>query len=317
MHFTPIILFSFTLGLLTSCYVETARPEERKELVIASDYLTQADTALFSQFIAQSKARLIIREINTDQLIGLIRNADHNSGLDILMLSSIHNVLRVHKQNILQPLSSCAESLKFDTSYISYKYNYVGFGIDPFIVRYNSDTISSIDDYADLTELAHINNLDFPSMVTFLSPLRKEMSKVDTYEWAKQWNNHTIHIDDYSNDSLLLCLGTYSSLYDVSKDTILNSLNQISYPKWKSNGTFYNLRTMAIVKQAENFTVAKEFISFYRNPGYNGQLTEKLHLFRINMSLDNKQSFTPNTYTNQDLIQYHTGIERINTNINK
>lgn len=310
----PFRLFAVVILLLSglsSCYVETAKSVKDKELAIVSDYLVEKDTVLFRRFKEKYKCRVYIRSMTTDQLIGYMRNADHNSGLDIVMMKSLQSVLSLNKNGVLHPLGKNERSFHVDSSYISKKFNYIGLGFDPFVISYTTDTIPLIDKYYSLSRTKHFNHLSQDDILVFLSPIRKEHGRVAFYSWTKKWLDQTIDLT--SRDSLMPnypILSLYSDFKQFPSE--LKSYKIMNYPKGMKEGSYFNLRTLAIIRQAEHFALARNFISFYRNAGYNEDLNIKLHTIPLFHSLINSnEDFVTYPLNPEKTLEYHLTIERM------
>lgn len=317
--FISCIVGLISILIVPSCYVETAKPSTTRQVVIASDYLTEDDTVIFAPFAKQYQTRVIIREIKANEMIGLIRNANHNSGLDLIMMKSLNSVLRLQKQGILHSLHPDNPQFSLDTAFTSFRYNYIGVGFDPFIVRYDSDTLSSISEYKMLKDIEHGNTLSEEDVLAFLSPLYREYSKVEVFNWSKDWmqNTHQVELPiSKSADSVNAILGMYSDLFDM-EDTTMAYLDKISFPRGIQEGSYFNLRTMCIVNQAENYSDAQQFIRFYRNPGHNDELNSLLHTFPLDYLLTSRNnSFVLYTVRPEKLIQYQSMIQRVVNKLN-
>src|SRR5690606_17482597 len=90
--------------VLNSCEIESVKPSKRKHLVIASDYLTPADTVIFQNFSKQKNIKVKILNMSPGKITGEFRNKNYNTGIDIIMLKSMTNVLDFSKKEILHPL---------------------------------------------------------------------------------------------------------------------------------------------------------------------------------------------------------------------
>lgn len=317
--FISCIVGLVSILIIPSCYVETAKPSKTRQVVIASDYLTEGDTVIFAPFAKQHKTRVIIREIKANEVIGLIRNANHNSGLDLIMMKSLNSVLRLQKQGILHSLNPENPQFTIDTAFTSFRYNYIGVGFDPFVVRYDSDTLSAISEYKMLKDIQHGHTLSEEDVLAFLSPLYREYSKVEVFNWSKNWMKHTRHVElpiSKSTDSVNAILGMYSDLYNM-EDTSMAYLDKVSFPRGIQEGSYFNLRTMCIVNQAENYSDAKQFIRFYRNPGHNDELNSLLHTFPLDYLLTSRNdSFVLYAVRPEKLIQYQSMIRRVVNKLN-
>ena len=85
-----ILLVLTTVSLIFSgCYVENASSEKDKTLVIASDYLNEEDTLIFSDFAKKENVRIIIKHIDAATLIGEIQGNEYAHGIDLVMMKSL------------------------------------------------------------------------------------------------------------------------------------------------------------------------------------------------------------------------------------
>ena len=298
--------FSFFLLLpalfvgLQGCFVETGKSVKDNELAIVSDYLEAKDTILFENFKKKFDCRIFIRKMNTDQLVGYIRNAQHNSGLDLVMMKSTNSLLELNKKGVLHRFGNGERSFHLDSSYISTKYNFIGIGFDPFVMCYSSDTIPQIKTYSSLSKRKHYNYLTDEDKLVFLSPLRKEQTRATFYSWVKDWKQQSQDVSLFDSlntgNPILMLYSDFKAIPEKWKDSI-----EINYPNGKKTGNFFNLRTISLIKQAEHFTLAKKFISFYRNPGYNEDLSEQMNLVPL---------FYPILNTEHDFIAYPVPPEK-------
>jgi hypothetical protein len=306
-HLRICFMLSASFALLASCHIEQAKPIERETLTISSDYLEEGDTLLFTSFVKKYNVRLIIRSMSTDAVIGLMRNADYNSGLDLILSKSSHSAFRLSKQHVFQPLNKQDEKLIVEHDFISWKYDYVALGLDPYVIHYASDTAITARTYQDLFKYPHYHTLDHDDLLCFMSPLRHEKNQVDTYKWAERWYKLTVKSPENGpiSDSISATLSRYSQIDDPNDGVIY-------YPDGLRSGCYYDLLTMGIVKQAENYLTAKKFISYYSNPGHNSTINEKLHTFPLYDYLPFRgDKFVLNPVSSETLLQYHGIIDRI------
>ena len=84
------ISLPFFLGI-TACSIETAKPVKSEALVIASDFLHEADTMLFDDFSKKNNIRLIIRHLSVDQMITEMESKGYNSGIDLVFSDDIQS----------------------------------------------------------------------------------------------------------------------------------------------------------------------------------------------------------------------------------
>ncbi|MCH2231269.1 MAG: hypothetical protein MK105_13075 [Crocinitomicaceae bacterium] len=308
-------------GILTSCSIETAKPSSKKKLVIASDYLTSKDTVLFTKFIKQSGVQLSIFNMSTDRIIGTIRNTEANSGIDVLMVKSLYDVSRLNKRDILQNLNF-SETLPMEAqTYASWKYNYVGIGIDPYIIAFDLRKNNNSRMYNDLTLNRYLNGIENDHFPPLLAPVLKKLNKAKGNKWIKRYLENGIQLptkmDSLQNDTtyIKLPLICTMSFFKEQKDS-LPILKNRSYllPNERTTGIFYNVRSISLVDQAENFTTAKEFLFHYLEEENNIALNKKINTYSI---YSNHSNFRKYNTSPEMLIPYYSMIDRIKRKLEK
>jgi len=304
-----IILMLANILLLSSCYIKSAKAPALKKLVIASDFLTEEDTVLFANFTQKHGVKLEIRPMTTDAIIGLMRNTDYNSGLDLILSESSHSAFRLSNEGLLQKIDKGDMEFDFEHDFVSDKYSFTALGIDPFVIHYASDSIVNARTYQDLFKTPHYRSLNRDDILAFLSPLRREKNQVEAYNWVEDWYevSQEVSSSDSLNDSLHATLIRYSHLDE-------NQLEEGTtfFPNGLRKGSYYAISTMAIVKQAENYVTARLFIQHYSKPGNNSIINAKLGTFPLYDYLPARQGrFLLNPVNNETLLQYHPMIERI------
>ena len=266
------IFFILLLSLLTgACSIENAKIPEEKKLVIASDYLLEGDTLLFADFCRINNVKLKIVSQNAFQIGKRLKQYGENSAIDIILLKSMYNVFDLQKQKLFQEIDFSDELNPEQCKYTSWKYNYVSFGIDPFIIAYSTNVPNSLLTYNDFTRFDYISDLSFADKVVFLAPVVDKMKKVSANEWINKFTKHWISADNLpdSISAQLPVLTTMSSFNKALDSNIIFKGKRILYPNMSSSGVFYNLRTICLADQPENYTIAKEFIMFHLNISNN------------------------------------------------
>ena len=179
-----LILSSFVV-ILSGCYVENASPEKNKTLVIASDYLDEGDTLIFSEFAKKEKVRIIIKHLDAGTIVGEIQNNKYTHGIDLVLMKSLYSVYNLNRTDLFHSINHIKDEFRSLEPYISDKYKYVGLGIDPFVCVSNPDTNVVIRNYNDLKDTKFINLLEEEDLIPMLSPLMSKMNKVKCYDWTK------------------------------------------------------------------------------------------------------------------------------------
>ena len=291
---------------LNSCSIEEARHQKNRKLVVLSDYLEPQDSIIFKSFKRQQDIDIEIIHLSTDKMIGLTRNKKYTADADIIMVKSMYDVHRLSQQSILQQIVFKNELSDKQRKYVSTKYNYFGFGIDPFVNVHQTSKRTSMN--SDLVNKDFINLLDDKQRTVFFSPILKKMSRVNSKQWIKRVINHSINdLSILDSNKHISVLTTYSD-YKQNNFYRKKAFSGLTFPNSTKNGTFYNLRTMAIVEQTENYSMAKLFIKFYLQTKQNQELTKQLSVLPLQKKTD---SFREYSVRQDELIQFFTLTNRI------
>ena len=301
----PIILGT----VLSSCKIETARPAKQKYLTIASDYLRPADTLIFQNFSKRNNIKLKIIHLSPSKMIGQFRKKKFNSGIDVFMLKSMTTVLDFHKKDLLHPLKKDVHFSENEADYSSERFDYIGFGYDPYIVAAPKSSSAGIRMYNDLTRHKFITNLSKDELIPLFAPILSKKDRIGANSWVKKFYEHSKKDSTYTDSigNQLPMLTTYSSFHAKANKKVFIDKKEV-FPNTKSTGTFYNLRTICIAYQAENFDEATTFIHYYFNKKNNNSLNEKLNTIGI----DSKGHGFRKYYMNSEkMIPYYLTIERL------
>lgn len=276
-------IFAFSFLVMTSCTVETAKPLKSQALVIASDFLHAKDTVLFKDFIEKNEVRLIIRHLSPERIIDEIKSKEYNSGIDMVLSQNMQTPIKLNKSGILHDMVEEESAVKSPNQYISYKHNFVGIGLDPFVFKYTSDSVRVIKHYQDLSNYPSYYTLSESDKLSFLSPIRKVQKRAKTFEWIKKWNQQSTFRTEFTpwNDSVHVVLCKYSQL-ETFKDSIWENYAEGCYfPNEDRSGVYFDVMNLSIVQQAEHFTDAQKFLTHCQNSGYNATLNKELNRFPI------------------------------------
>lgn len=291
----PTVLIVFAT---TSCQIETAKPKTQRTLTIASDILTEADTLIFQKFGQSNNVRVRIVERNGDELIGDFRNATYSSGYDLLLLSSLYEFNKVYRLDLIQPNLDREVDI-----YDSKKHGFYGIAIDPFVIKYDSDSTLLIRSFSDLTKHSFQNKLAIEDEVPMLSSLLVKMNKVEAFEWIKKYDQMQKK-RSWSNAVLI----RYSEQDLLRKDSSFFNYTSTHYPRSRSNDVSYDLINISIVKQAENYKLADSLIAYVLQPGINKKLANHFKSISVSEGSNRTKYFR---LKNEDLLQYYTMTERM------
>ena len=321
MNFSYRKILTFFLlfcGIINSaCTVETAKTSGQNELIILSDYLEQKDTLLFSKFAQNQNASIKIINIETDNIVGLIRNNGFNTKGDLVMVRSLYDINRLNQRDILHNIDFSEEFSSHQHDQSNWPRNFMAYGYDPFV--FANSKYALLNTYADLKRVSFVSNISERNLPVVLSPVIKKFSKIQANKWIKQFVSNRISVDSLETirqDSIRLRLPiitTYSDFVSNKDSTLDYSNRRLKMSNNSSKGTFYNLRTIGIIKNAQNYSVAKKFSSYYLQKKNNIALNKKLSTISIYNPDAHFKRYRTNT---SELIQYYTTINRILTRLN-
>lgn len=309
--FRSVLSFVFLIAILAinnSCSVETAKAPIKKQLIILSDYLNQTDVGIFKPFAKQEYVDLKIIHMESDKIIGLMRNQGSNVQADLILINSLYDVQTMYKRDILQTIHFEKELDAKIKKISSTKYKFIGLGIDPFIIA--NSKVSKIRTYNELRNHPFVNDLDKKQLIPMLAPIAQKLKRVKANNWIRSFYKSTVAKDTLLDTlgNLLPILTTYTK-YTTSKDSLYQFEQRfLTYPNARTSGVFFNIRTMAIVKQAQNYSVAKSFILFYSEENNNIQLNKKLNVLS---TFQEGLPFRKYNETPSNLVQYYQTVDRV------
>lgn len=300
----------FFLGMvLFSCEIETAQPSKQKQLTIVSDYLHAADTVVFSKFSKRKKIKVKIVHMVPSKIIGQYRKNRFNTGFDVIMLKSITDVIDFYKKDILHPLQKGTHYSEENDNHSSERYDYIGFGFDPFIVAVPKNQSLGIRMYNDLTRHKFSTNLSDNELIPMFAPILSKKNRIESNNWVKKFYDHSKR-DSLYTDSIaqrMPILTTYSSFHAKENRSEFKDKTCV-FPNTKSTGTFYNLRTICVVNQAEHFDEAAILIQYLLSDKNNRTFNKKLNTIGIQ---SNEIGFRKYYVNSEEMVQYYLTIERL------
>lgn len=307
-------IFSLLFLGISACSIEAAQPIKSQALVIASDFLHEGDTVLFKDFSRKNDVRLIIRHLSAKQMISEIESKGYNSGIDLVISDNMQTPIKLNKNGILQDLVELKNEVQTQNPYVSYKHNFVGIGLDPFVFKYTSDSIRKPNNYQSLNGVTHYHTLSKSDLISFLSPIRRKMNRAKTYDWAKEWKEHSSFRPEKGpwGDSAQVILCKYSQLKTFS-DSIWKTYPDGHYfPNTNKAGVYFDLMSISIVQQAEHYSDAQRLLEYCQNSGHNATLNKELNRFPIYdfLKLRTEGPKFYSTHIDQ-LLKYHDVLERM------
>lgn len=309
MLFTRVFSLFTLLVVLSQCTLESATAPERRELVIASDYLQEKDTVLFADFERRKKIHVRIVSLDAEVIYSQLREQQANTGIDLLLLESEHDVQQLAVNDLLQPFTFEPHYAKTEMKHVSERYQYVGFALDPFVIT-TPKSNGNIQTYNDLTRQPFINELSSSDQITLLAPICRKMEKGKAQSWLHQYAEQRLstssRLDSVGLEiPVLLKRSSYLAQKDTSKQKDHPNMRILSSGSF---GSFYNLRTMCLTVQCEHYTEAQEFIAFHLLPWRNKALCKRMYVVPV---YGTGKVFRPYKLRTEELLPYHTMVARI------
>ena len=312
----PFILIAVSL-IISGCYVENASSSKNKVLVIASDYLNEEDTLMFSDFSKKESTRIIIKHIDVSSLVGEIQGNQYAHGIDLVMIKSLYNVYNLSRTGLFHSISHVKEEFEELSQFMSTDYKYIGVGIDPYICISNPDTNIVIRTYNDLKHTQFVSTLTEDELIPMLAPLMSKFNKVKSYEWVESVFKNELSLEGLDSNNVQsapVLLTTFENyLRNFKGDSTLSTYTNLSFPNSSSSGTFYNMRTACIIGQAQHFAAATSFLNFYLLPQNNRRLNGKLKTMSVTNTDRDILLYQVNS---EELMQYYLMFKRILSRLN-
>lgn len=304
-------LFFSLAFILLRCTLEEASVPEQRELVIASDYLSEADSILFERF--ERKERINVRIVHLDAQIiyDQLLNEGSQSEIDIIMLESEFDVHRMAISDLLQPWPSEFKVSGYLEKYASKRYHYIGFGLDPYIVTASKGSIP-FRSYSDFTQHPFSDELARTDRINLLSPICKKLDRGRTENWIKNFMEHGREPTS-AKDSIIITLPRLmkrSTYYDLKSNSPSSLFPEMRILTSGKSGSFYNLRTFSTASQCSNYTEAITFVKHFLQTEQNQYLCSKLNLVPVT---NPGEFFRPYKINTEELLSNHTLVERILT----
>lgn len=280
--------------LISACTIDKARPTKKQHLYIASDCLTKNDEKLFRNFEKSTKINIHIVSITSDSLQILLKKEGLTTTIDCIISSSVYDMKNLSDSKFLHEKSIDLAKGIIPSKFIFEKKDFIGFGIDPYVLLAQNDSVNKWRNYSDLNgKLAFTTDLKSKSdLLPYYSIVfaKLEKSKPNIiYSWCETFKKNKVNV---SNDSLKLngtkVLFTLYSHYENNKKQ-LKKLNLL-FPNQRKAGSYFNMPCFGIIKQARNYTNAKLFLNYLILDNVNKRLNSRLKMFPI---IVEKQSIYP------------------------
>ena len=298
-RFTIMIMVQATILLCCSCTIESASQKSAKTITIATDYLNYEDTILFESFTRKTGIAVELKIMTADELLSFSQKAGFNSDIDVVMMASMYDVHQLNNSHQLQliPETLFKDSLRFVHS--SKDRNFITFGLEPYVIQKQSDTISNLNMYEDLITSYSVHSLSRKELIPFLSGFYFSEKRVDGNQKIIEFIQNVRYSKGV--DTMHYSLRLNSSFVDTSD--IVNDRPFIT-----PSATFYNLRTFGILNQSNDYQLAIHFVKYFTEKSNNKRLCKNLEIVDLSTDLANisTQKHLPNR-----LMHHYFQIERI------
>ena len=295
------VIYIFLLGLfVSSCRLEKAGTERTQQLVIASDFLNDKDESLFKDFEKEHEIRIHILHISADSINQKLEKEGYSTKIDLVLLRSALDLCDLKASEKLQRIVHKEDIPTVSKRFADNEGFFYGIGINPFIIVAKIDSNTrKIANYKDLGKInAWSTNLkennDFLPLMNGMAHRMREESSESFMDWSTSLFSKEIEFRKGNDSSGYLppLLTTYSAFY--SDSALLHSgyrKAQVLFPNQQNGGLFYELRAVAIVKQARNYSNALEFIHYITESSVNQRINSWWNTFPITTSLNRSYSY--------------------------
>jgi ABC-type Fe3+ transport system substrate-binding protein len=189
--------------------------------------------------------------------------------------------------DILQKNIYAENESKLTEKFISKNKSYLGLGYDPYVIVALQDTSKRIKAYSDLAkEVSFGTNLSgkneiFPFYAAIVSKTKKD-SKFTLPQWLNQFveNKKTQHDSIVSIPTNLL-FTTYSYVLNEKFKKSRFKDGTIVFPNQRKGGSYYNMCTFGIIKQARNYHNAQLLKSYLLHESVNKQFNYHIKMFPV------------------------------------
>lgn len=312
-----VFFLLFALFSINSCVIETARPEKYQSVTILSDCLHHNDKKLFKSFYKTNHIKVKIKYMETDSIFDYLKQTNFNSKADLLILRSSYDAYRASKKNLYNKSYS---SFNLDDRFYSQNQYWYGIGLDPYVIVSKKDVDSIPEKYADLItkkfKKQWTTNLDSPTKsIPFLAPFLKNYKRKKIKKKFLQFDQNSIYMGNKLNDYLgaKYFFTNYSFfINEIQENKKYNDKYKANFINQIEDGSYYNLITTGIIKQASNFHNAQLFIEYILQNKTNERLNN--HWKTIPISVH--RSIHPFDYQNTEFIPTKKPISKQIKNYN-
>jgi hypothetical protein len=264
-----IYIILISVLIFTSCGLETAKPDYKSDLVIASNFLKPQDTIHYKGFEKRTGINVKIINLSADSIEKTLKSKGYNAKIDLVFLNSLTDVKDVETSFFHKfQYKYAKKELSFYKPILENKWLVAG--IDPYVFSYFQDSIERPTNYNQLTKGFLWATPNEENLNVFLAHIKYNLrkNKENGYrEWKQNFKRNQV-IYDEGTDSLASIQFLFSKESDIKSDPRLRKQKRrvISYPTGNSGCTFADRYCVALVDQSLNFYNAKrllKYIQFY------------------------------------------------------
>lgn len=288
-------------------------------MIVASDFLNHKDVKLFQTFEKDFNIKITILTLDTDSLINKLIQEGYATRIDVIMLKSALDMCQLEEANKLQKILNSEDRPDLPYRYRDNDFHWFGLSIDPFIIVGKKDSNGRILNYGDLIKKQEWTsnlkrNQDLVAFFTATLHQWRDQKNEIKIQWHENFLQKEVQFRK-PKDSVLNfppLLTTYSSFYsDSSLYRSGYKRAKIIYPNQNKGGIIYELRSIAIVKQARNYSNAIDFIQFLNRDDVNQRINNWWNTFPINSSLERAYTYQNKRFKSYpvpivDLCKYRT-----------
>ncbi len=292
----PFFLFA---ALMSGCGYEELNTTKNQSLTIASDYLHEKDSVLFSDFAKKTNIKVNIVHLSLDSLSNKIIENPLNVDFDMVMISEIATLENLKNKDLLQRLDNDFQAPNVNGFFINT-------GADPIVFKSNRKLMNDTISYNDLSKKLWypvLNEVDLKKLYNG----NKKINQWTTNESALWLSQAAFKKLDYPlTDSLapeIIVVG-FLSQFERQKP-FLDSLNTFKYtlfPDQLKLGLFYNFYGAGIVYQSRNFDAAMQLIKYFLMPNQAQLINDKIgivsydHQTKTGIYLNKKLTLNPTPF---------------------
>jgi hypothetical protein len=264
-----IYIILISVLIFTSCGLETAKPDYKSDLVIASNFLQPQDTIYYKGFEKRTGINIKILNMSADSIQQILKSKGYNAKIDLVFLNSLTDLKDVETSFFHKfQYKYAKKELSFYKPILENKWLVAG--IDPYVFSYYQDSTDRPTNYNQLTKGFLWATPNEENLNVFLVHMKYNLRKNkenDYREWKQNFKRNQV-IYDEGTDSLASIQFLFSKESEIKSNPRLSKQKRrvISYPTGNSGCTFADRYCVALVDQSLNFYNAKrllKYIQFY------------------------------------------------------